>query len=340
MVRVKLPLKKVENKTKRNVSFAKRKNGLVKKAYELSTFCDVDVGLVIFSSAGNLVLFGGKRRTEEILKRYIDLPYGKRGRLPEEESVRRLISLMSIESDLLQRINSSSDMDNKMVEIELEGIQDEIILRNVELEDLEKQLEDFIRSTKYIKSITEAEYQERVLEDTMKRVALRKQVLEEKGFSQLQLPSHALHSQTASATNFMMGTPNSGLGWSQQHDPTQFLTNNFANSTAFEPSRNELDTFTEMFPTSMAFNGAGYTVENAASGDSDMLQFSMAFNGAGHPDGNALSVGSDQLPHTTAFSGTEYLVGNECRFFSREEHSIGKDYSNNCRAKTSCGGRS
>ncbi|KAL5832038.1 hypothetical protein ACOSQ4_017392 [Xanthoceras sorbifolium] len=301
MVRVKLPLKKVENKTKRNVSFAKRKNGLVKKAYELSTFCDVDVGLVIFSSAGNLVLFGGKRRTEEILKRYIDLPYGKRGRLPEEE-----------------------------------GIQDEIILRNVELEDLEKQLEDFIRSTKYIKSITEAEYQEKVLEDTMKRVALRKQVLEEKGFSQLQLPSHALHSQTASATNFMMGTPNSGLGWSQQHDPTQFLTNNFANSTAFEPSRNELDTFTEMFPTSMAFNGAGYTVENAASGDSDMLQFSMAFNGAGHPDGNALSVGSDQLPHTTAFSGTEYL----CRFFSREEHSIGKDYSNNCRAKTSCGGRS
>ncbi|KAL5764958.1 hypothetical protein ACOSQ2_017552 [Xanthoceras sorbifolium] len=285
MVRVKLPLKKVENKTKRNVSFAKRKNGLVKKAYELSTFCDVDVGLVIFSSAGNLVLFGGKRRTEEILKRYIDLPYGKRGR----------------------------DMDNKMVEIELEGIQDEIILRNVELEDLEKQLEDFIRSTKYIKSITEAEYQERVLEDTMKRVALRKQVLEEKGFSQLQLPSHALHSQTASATNFMMGTPNSGLGWSQQHDPTQFLTNNFANSTAFEPSRNELDTFTEMFPTSMAFNGAGYTVENAASGDSDMLQFSMAFNGAGHPDGNALSVGSDQLPHTTAFSGTEYLVGNEGR---------------------------
>ncbi|KAL5764955.1 hypothetical protein ACOSQ2_017549 [Xanthoceras sorbifolium] len=311
MARVKLPLKKVENKTKRNVSFAKRKNGLVKKAYELSTFCDVDVGLVIFSSAGNLVLFGGKRRTEKILKRYIDLPYGKRGRLPEEESVRRLISLMSIESDLLQQINSSSDMDHRMVEIELEGIQDEIILGNVELEDLVKQLENFIKSTKYIKSITEVEYQERVLEDTMKLISLHKQVVEEKGFSQLQLLSQTLHPQTACASNFMMGSPNSDLGWPQRHDPTQFLTNNFANSTGFEPSRNESDTFAEMFPTSMAFNGTGYTVGNAANGDSDMLQFSMAFNGAGHPDGNALSGVSNQLTSSMVFSGTEYLAGNE-----------------------------
>ncbi|KAH7560533.1 hypothetical protein JRO89_XS10G0039200 [Xanthoceras sorbifolium] len=292
MARVKLPLKKVENKTKRNVSFAKRKNGLVKKAYELSTFCDVDVGLVIFSSAGNLVLFGGKRRTEKILKRYIDLPYGKRG---------RYIFIFKM----------FCDMDHRMVEIELEGIQDEIILGNVELEDLVKQLENFIKSTKYIKSITEVEYQERVLEDTMKLISLHKQVVEEKGFSQLQLLSQTLHPQTACASNFMMGSPNSDLGWPQRHDPTQFLTNNFANSTGFEPSRNESDTFAEMFPTSMAFNGTGYTVGNAANGDSDMLQFSMAFNGAGHPDGNALSGVSNQLTSSMVFSGTEYLAGNE-----------------------------
>ncbi|KAL5764950.1 hypothetical protein ACOSP7_017259 [Xanthoceras sorbifolium] len=66
-----------------------------------------------------------------------------------------------------------------------------------------------------------------------------------------------------------------------------------------------------MFLTSMAFDGAGYTVENAASGDSDMLRSSMAFNGARHPIENALSGGSDQLPHSTAFCATEYLAGNE-----------------------------
>ncbi|KAH7560546.1 hypothetical protein JRO89_XS10G0041000 [Xanthoceras sorbifolium] len=109
----------------------------------------------------------------------------------------------------------------------------------------------------------------------------------------------------------MMGSPNPGLGWPQQHDPTQFLTNNFANSTGFEPSRNESDTVAEIFPTSMAFNGTGYTVGNVANGDSDMLQFSRAFNRAGHPDGNALSGGSNQLTSSMVFSGTEYLAGNE-----------------------------
>ncbi|KAL5745287.1 hypothetical protein ACOSP7_026433 [Xanthoceras sorbifolium] len=281
MGRVKVPLKKVENKTYRHVSFSKRKNGLVKKAYELSTLCDVDVGLIIFSPAGKLVLFDGKRRTEETLKSYIDLPLHQRGR----------------------------DMDSRMVDIQVQSIQNEISLRNVELEDVEKQLEDFIKSTRDIKSLAEVEYYESMLEDTMKRVSLHKQVLEKKGFSQL--PSQILHPQTANASNFMMGSPNYGLGWPQQHGSTQFLTNNFTNSTGFQPFRNETDPFAEMFPTPMAFNSAGYSVGNAATGDFDMLQSSMAFNSTGYPSGNAVSGGSDELAPSMAFPNTEYLARNE-----------------------------
>ncbi|KAL5822212.1 hypothetical protein ACOSQ3_024094 [Xanthoceras sorbifolium] len=283
MGRVKAELKKVENKTYRHISFSKRKSGLVKKAYELSTLCDVDVGLIAFSPAGKLVLFDGNTRTEEILKRYIDLPYHQRGR----------------------------DMDNKMVDLHIESIKDEINLRNVELEDVEKQLGYFIKSTSRIKSIREAEYHGKMLEDTMKRISLRKQVLEEKGFSQLQPPSQTLHPQTASASDFMMGSPNYGLGWPQQHDPTQFLTNNFANSTGFQPFRNESDPFSEMFPTSMAFNNVDYSVGNAPNNGSNLFQSSMAFCGAGYPNGNAVSGGSDQLAPSMTFSGTEYLTGNE-----------------------------
>ncbi|KAL5810152.1 hypothetical protein ACOSQ4_026720 [Xanthoceras sorbifolium] len=309
MGRVKVPLKKVENKTYRHVSFSKRKNGLVKKAYELSTLCDVDVGLIIFSPAGKLVLFDGKRRTEETLKSYIDLPLHQRGRLHKQERVRRLVSQTCIESDLWQRINSSSDMDSRMVDIQVQSIQNEISLRNVELEDVEKQLEDFIKSTRDIKSLAEVEYYESMLEDTMKRVSLHKQVLEKKGFSQL--PSQILHPQTANASNFMMGSPNYGLGWPQQHGSTQFLTNNFTNSTGFQPFRNETDPFAEMFPTPMAFNSAGYSVGNAATGDFDMLQSSMAFNSTGYPSGNAVSGGSDELAPSMAFPNTEYLARNE-----------------------------
>ncbi|KAJ0039796.1 hypothetical protein Pint_27958 [Pistacia integerrima] len=80
MGRVKLQLKKIENKTYRHITFAKRKSGLLKKAYELSTLCDVELALIIFSPAGKLILFDGKKRVVEILMHYINLPHHQRGR--------------------------------------------------------------------------------------------------------------------------------------------------------------------------------------------------------------------------------------------------------------------
>ena len=41
-------MKKIENLSQRNLSYNKRKRGLLKKVIELSTFCDMDVFLVIF----------------------------------------------------------------------------------------------------------------------------------------------------------------------------------------------------------------------------------------------------------------------------------------------------
>uniref|UniRef100_A0A6N2M3Y9 MADS-box domain-containing protein n=1 Tax=Salix viminalis TaxID=40686 RepID=A0A6N2M3Y9_SALVM len=80
MGRVKLQLRKIENKTSRHVTFAKRKGGLVKKAYELSTLCDVEIAVIIFSPAGRVILFEGKKRLEEILESYLNLSRKQRGR--------------------------------------------------------------------------------------------------------------------------------------------------------------------------------------------------------------------------------------------------------------------
>ncbi|XP_047326297.1 agamous-like MADS-box protein MADS1 [Impatiens glandulifera] len=52
--RGKIEIKKIENTTNRQVTFCKRRNGLLKKAYELSVLCDAEVALVIFSSRGRL----------------------------------------------------------------------------------------------------------------------------------------------------------------------------------------------------------------------------------------------------------------------------------------------
>ncbi|KAF8377606.1 hypothetical protein HHK36_030988 [Tetracentron sinense] len=62
MGRVKLQIKKIENTTNRQVTFSKRRNGLIKKAYELSVLCDVDVALIMFSPSGRASLFSGKKR--------------------------------------------------------------------------------------------------------------------------------------------------------------------------------------------------------------------------------------------------------------------------------------
>ncbi|CAJ2671159.1 unnamed protein product [Trifolium pratense] len=58
MGRGRVELKRIENKINRQVTFSKRRNGLLKKAYELSVLCDAEIALIIFSSRGKLSEFG------------------------------------------------------------------------------------------------------------------------------------------------------------------------------------------------------------------------------------------------------------------------------------------
>ncbi|URD78164.1 hypothetical protein MUK42_07139 [Musa troglodytarum] len=61
MVRGKREMKRIENATSRQVTFSKRRKGLLKKAFELSVLCDVEVALIIFSSGGKLYEFASSR---------------------------------------------------------------------------------------------------------------------------------------------------------------------------------------------------------------------------------------------------------------------------------------
>jgi MADS-box transcription factor, plant len=64
MGRGRVELKRIENKINRQVTFAKRRNGLLKKAYELSVLCDAEVALIVFSNRGKLYEFcSGPRYT-------------------------------------------------------------------------------------------------------------------------------------------------------------------------------------------------------------------------------------------------------------------------------------
>ncbi|KAF8048914.1 hypothetical protein N665_2354s0001 [Sinapis alba] len=72
MVRGKIEMKKIENATSRQVTFSKRRNGLLKKAYELSVLCDAQVSLIVFSQRGRLYEFSSSdmRNTIERYHKY------------------------------------------------------------------------------------------------------------------------------------------------------------------------------------------------------------------------------------------------------------------------------
>ncbi|PKU84426.1 MADS-box transcription factor 16 [Dendrobium catenatum] len=54
MGRGKIEIKKIENPTNRQVTYSKRRVGILKKAKELTVLCDAQVSLIMFSSTGKL----------------------------------------------------------------------------------------------------------------------------------------------------------------------------------------------------------------------------------------------------------------------------------------------
>ncbi|XP_022852033.1 floral homeotic protein AGAMOUS-like isoform X3 [Olea europaea var. sylvestris] len=67
--RGKIEIKRIENTTNRQVTFCKRRNGLLKKAYELSVLCDAEVALVVFSARGRLYEYANNS-VKETIERY------------------------------------------------------------------------------------------------------------------------------------------------------------------------------------------------------------------------------------------------------------------------------
>ncbi|KAB1210910.1 Agamous-like MADS-box protein AGL12 [Morella rubra] len=70
MARGKVQLKRIENPVHRQVTFCKRRAGLLKKAKELSVLCDAEIGVVIFSSHGKLYELATKGTMQGLMERY------------------------------------------------------------------------------------------------------------------------------------------------------------------------------------------------------------------------------------------------------------------------------
>ncbi|XP_028764692.1 MADS-box transcription factor 23-like [Neltuma alba] len=65
----KIAIERIDDIPNRQVTFSKRRSGLVKKARELAILCDVQVGVIVFSSTDKLYEYGSSS-LESIIGRY------------------------------------------------------------------------------------------------------------------------------------------------------------------------------------------------------------------------------------------------------------------------------
>lgn len=90
MGRVKLKIQRLENLSSRQVTYGKRRAGILKKAQEISVLCDIDIILLMFSPTGKPSIFRGPRSNiDEMIAKYAQLT-------PKERAKRRLESLETL----------------------------------------------------------------------------------------------------------------------------------------------------------------------------------------------------------------------------------------------------
>ncbi|GLT58874.1 hypothetical protein SLA2020_317350 [Shorea laevis] len=238
MGRVKLQIKRIENTTNRQVTFSKRRNGLIKKAYELSVLCDIDVALIMFSPSGRPTVFSGNKSIEEILARYINLPEHERGRLKDKEFLVLQKALGKLRDDQNEQAYQVASNPTVSTDSQLEEIQQEMVQLRSQIAVMEKRLRVFEGDVSEIMTLCEAECWEQILEETLKQVQMRKQVIEEK-YNSPDQPQ--LHPPAAADVNgFVTGTTSNSIldQWIPERNP-QVQVMNFLDSNGLLPQRDQ-----------------------------------------------------------------------------------------------------
>uniref|UniRef100_J3NDL0 Uncharacterized protein n=1 Tax=Oryza brachyantha TaxID=4533 RepID=J3NDL0_ORYBR len=163
MGRGKVQLRRIENEVSRQVTFSKRRSGLLKKAREIAVLCDVDVALIVFSGKGKLYDFASPHTSmERILEKYARHVLFEGNNMAQERP--EVEGSMSYDHIMLRaRIEALKKSQRNLLGQEL----DSLTLR--EIQQLEDQIDTslrIIRSRKnhlLLKSIAELQHKEKML---------------------------------------------------------------------------------------------------------------------------------------------------------------------------------
>nr|URN82076.1 K-box region and MADS-box transcription factor family protein AP1-a2 [Osmanthus fragrans] len=126
MGRGKVQLKRIENKINRQVTFSKRRVGLIKKAHEISVLCDAEVALIVFSYKGKLFEYATDSCMDRILERYERYSFAERQLVANEPQSPANWALeyskLKASTELLQR-NHSHYMGENLDSMSLKDLQ-------------------------------------------------------------------------------------------------------------------------------------------------------------------------------------------------------------------------
>ncbi|XP_057469543.1 agamous-like MADS-box protein AGL11 isoform X1 [Actinidia eriantha] len=211
MGRGKIEIKRIENNTNRQVTFCKRRNGLLKKAYELSVLCDAEVALIVFSSRGRVYEYANNN-IKSTIERYKKALADSSNACPTPEINTRFYQQES--EKLRQQIQMLQNTNRNIMG---EGLGS---LNLKELKQLENRLErgiTRIRSKKHEMILAETEnLQKRELELEHENAILRSKIAENERLQELSMVSgqeynalQAYLARNALQLNILEGGPGS-----------------------------------------------------------------------------------------------------------------------------------
>ncbi|XP_064942213.1 agamous-like MADS-box protein AGL19 isoform X2 [Musa acuminata AAA Group] len=199
MVRGKTEVRRIENAASRQVTFSKRRNGLLKKAYELSVLCDAEVALIVFSSRGKLWEFCSSSSIEKTMDRY--LMQTKDVNTKHSAMTQEMKDLMSEATNMTKKIELIEAHKRKLLGETLETCS------AAELHELGNQLEESLRQIRKRKQCLLAE-QIAELREKEKSLLKENKLLHEKfkGGNMLRLNAAEVQSMEVN-TQLMIGRP-------------------------------------------------------------------------------------------------------------------------------------
>ncbi|KAL8250762.1 hypothetical protein R6Q59_034455 [Mikania micrantha] len=106
MARGKVQMRRIENPVHRQVTFCKRRAGLLKKAKEISVLCDAEVGLVIFSANGKLYELATNGSMQGLIEKYMKSTHCYVEEQADENQVlesKMEVNMLKNEIDVLQK---------------------------------------------------------------------------------------------------------------------------------------------------------------------------------------------------------------------------------------------